>query len=159
VEFPNSRLRSGLPIDPDLAEPIINEELPGIAFWALEGAMRLLTNGEFSKSIVHERLMKKWRYRTNSLEEFIHECCDLDSNEHVRRSDFYHDYKEWSNDNGRKPFAKGKVKELLASNVKLGITHTKLKGYEIFRGIRMKSDPSGGTNARSPQQYTEVSKC
>ena len=34
-----------MPIDPDLAERIIQNELPGIAHWALEGAMRLMENG------------------------------------------------------------------------------------------------------------------
>lgn len=36
LEFPNSRLRSGLPLDENLAQRIIEKELPGIAFWALE---------------------------------------------------------------------------------------------------------------------------
>ena len=67
VDFPNSRLRSGLPIDPGLAERIIANELPGIAYWALEGARRLLANGNFSKSTAHDRLMAKWRRSTSSL--------------------------------------------------------------------------------------------
>jgi phage/plasmid-associated DNA primase len=55
VGFPNSRLRSGLPIDPGLAERIIANELPGIAYWALEGAKRLSRTGGFSKSAAHDR--------------------------------------------------------------------------------------------------------
>jgi putative DNA primase/helicase len=42
VEFPNSRLRSGLPIDPMIASRIIESETPGIAHWALQGAARML---------------------------------------------------------------------------------------------------------------------
>jgi phage/plasmid-associated DNA primase len=141
VEFPNSRLRTGLPIDPGLAERIIESELPGIAYWALTGAMRLMKNDSFSKSIVHDRLMEKWRRSTNSLEEFIFECCELvDQKEYIRRSDFYREYKEWCNENGRKPFAKGRVLDLITHNFGLGITHTKLDGNEIFRGVKMKSD-------------------
>ena len=143
VEFPNSRLRTKLPIDTGLAERIIKKELPGIAYWALKGGMRLLANGKFSESIVHDRMMAKWRHRTNSLAEFIHECCDLvGSDEHILRAEFYRQYKNWCNENGRKPFAKGRVVEQIASNIGLGISHTKLDGYEIFRGIKMKSGPS-----------------
>jgi P4 family phage/plasmid primase-like protien len=153
MEFPNSRLRSGKPINTGLAENIMKNELPGIAYWAMLGAKRLLANDEFSKSIVHDRLMAKWRHSSNSLEEFIHECCDLDSDEYVRRAEFYRDYKEWCNENGRKPFAKGNVKELLASNIGLGITHTSRDGYEIFRGINMKEEPSSGLNPEFRKQY------
>ena len=90
----------------------MKDELPGIAFWALTGGMRLMENSSFSESTVHERLMEKWRHSTNSLHEFINECCDLSTNEYERRSDFYNEYKEWCGGNGRKHFAKGKVNDI-----------------------------------------------
>jgi putative DNA primase/helicase len=140
IEFPNSRLRSGLPLDPSLAERIIGEELAGIAHWALEGARRLLAQDGFSPSIVHDRLMAKWRRSTNSLLEFIHETCELEKDYSVRRSHFYQAYRDWCGESERRPFAKGKVKELLAFNVGLGVSLTSLNGYEIFRGIRIKEE-------------------
>jgi putative DNA primase/helicase len=159
VEFPNSRLHKKLQIDPDLPEKIIKNELPGIAFWALTGGMRLMENGSFSDSIVHDRLMEKWRYSTNSLEEFIHECCDLDASENVRRADFYRDYRNWCDENGRKAFAKGKVKDLLSSNIGLRITHTVLDGYEIFRGVKMKEQHTpNGINPDFINQYDRAEK-
>lgn len=146
VEFPNSRLRSGLPIDPHIAQRIIEQEMAGIAAWALEGAARLLRNGRFSPSVAHERLMQKWRRSSNSLEECIHEDFDLSDGYSIRRSHFYEHYKEWCEDNGRKPFAKARVKELLEFNMGLGVKLAKLDGYEIFRGLRLKpnriDDPS-----------------
>jgi putative DNA primase/helicase len=160
VEFPNSRLRTGLPLDPGLAERIIEQELHGIAYWALIGAKRLMANGKFSQSITHDRLMAKWRRSTNSLEEFIFECCELvDQKEYIRRSDFYSEYKEWCSENGRKPFAKGRVLDLIAHNLGLGIIHTKLDGNEIFRCVKLKEDSSNGPKAWVPQKYTEVPKC
>jgi len=104
------------------------------------GAQRLMANGAFTISLAHKRLMDKWRRNSNSLEEFIYECCELDAGSHVRRSTFYQDYKSWCGDNGRHPFAKGKVKELLAHNIGLGISWASLDGHEIFRGIRMKAN-------------------
>ena len=135
-----------MPIDTGLAERIIKNELPGIAYWAMEGAMRLLANGKFSESIVHDRLMAKWRHSTNSLEEFIHDCCEFSSDEYIFRAEFYRKYKEWCDENGRRPFAKGKVLDMIARSIGMGITHTKLDGNEIFRGIKMKKGSSGSLN-------------
>jgi len=140
VEFPNSRLRSGLSLDHTLADRIIENELSGIAQWALDGAVRLMRNGSFSMTAAHDRLMAQWRRSTNSLEEFIHECCELGSALLSRRSEFYAAYAAWCRENGRRPFAKGKVKDLLDHTVGLGISRVERNGYETFRGIRVKSD-------------------
>lgn len=144
VEFPNSRLRSGLPQDPGLADRIIAQELPGIAYWALEGAMRVIRNGGYSKSGVHDRLMAQWRRGTNSLEEFIHECCVVGDKAHsVLRSKFYQEYTQWCGDSGRKPFSKSRVKELLEHNVGMGISLARIDGYETFRGVAVKGTFEG----------------
>ncbi|MGE0155441.1 MAG: phage/plasmid primase, P4 family [Geobacter sp.] len=137
VGFPNSRLRLGLPQDPGLADRIIEQEQPGIAHWALLGAQRLLAQRRFSSSLVQDRLMAQWRRTTNSLEEFIYECCERSPDYTIRRSLFYLSYKNWCTGNGRRPFAKGRVKELLEHNIGLGISHASLDGYEIFRGVQL----------------------
>ncbi|MEP6601889.1 MAG: phage/plasmid primase, P4 family [Nitrospirota bacterium] len=140
VEFPNSRLRTGLPLDPNTAQRIIDSEMPGIAHWALQGAKRLLRNNGFTTSSAHERLMQKWRRGNSSLEEFIHECGDLAVGHSVWRSKFYSVYKAWCGENGRRPFAKGRIKELLEHNVGLGISLGSERGNEVFRGVQLKPD-------------------
>ncbi|MCV2356621.1 phage/plasmid primase, P4 family [Paucibacter sp. B2R-40] len=140
VEFPNSLLRSGLRLDPHIAGRIIEKEMPGIAGWALEGAARLLRNGKFSPSKANDRLMQKWRRSSNSLDECIFEDFDLAPDLSIRRSGLYEHYKNWCSENGRKPFAKARVKELLEFNVGHGIKLAKLDGYEIFRGLAVKPD-------------------
>lgn len=150
IEFPNSRLRSGLPLDENLAQRIIDSELPGIAYWALEGAARLLRNGKLSASTAHDRLMAKWRRCTNTLEEFIHEECVLSPDGRYRRSDFYRDYTNWCSENGRKAFSKGRVKELLEHNIGLGIRLVELDGYETFRGVG-KKPPKPAPRATAPE--------
>jgi putative DNA primase/helicase len=142
VEFPNSRLRSGLPLDKDLAQRIIDNELAGIAWWALKGAARLLANGKFSESSAHDRLMAKWRCKTNTLSEFIDECCVLSKDGSYKRSELYKEYVEWCSENSRKPFAKGRVKELLEHNIGMGIRLVELNGYETFRGLSAKPEKS-----------------
>jgi len=139
VGFPNSRLRSGLPLDPALADRIITSELPGIAYWALEGAKSLIRQGKFSPSAAHDRLMAKWRRSTSSLDEYIHECCELCSDRSVRRSEFYVGYTRWCNGAGRKPFAKNRVKELLEHNIGMGVRLVEVNGYEVFRGLKLKA--------------------
>ncbi|QFY89681.1 hypothetical protein D5125_09375 [Magnetovirga frankeli] len=137
VEFPNSRLKSGKPIDPDLAERIIQQELPGIAHWALQGAIRLLQQGKFSPSRVHDRLMAQWRRSSNSLDEFIHESCDIGDDSYTyQRAAFYRDYVAWCSENGRKPFAKGKAYDLLRNNLNYAIRMVELKGIDTLKGIR-----------------------
>ena len=148
LEFPNSRLRSGLPLDENLAQRIIDNELPGIAYWALEGAARLLKNGKLSASCAHDRLMARWRRTSNSLEEFIAEECVLFSDSHYRRSDLYKNYAEWCSENGRKAFSKGCVKELLEHNIGMGIRLVELDGYETFRGIYKKPSEKRPTAAK-----------
>ncbi|MBK6593297.1 MAG: hypothetical protein IPG23_11425 [Burkholderiales bacterium] len=146
--FPNSRLVSGLPQDAGLADRIIAQELPGIAHWALEGALRVIRNGGYSSSVVHDRLMAQWRRSTNSLEEFISECCLTGDNGYsLLRSAFYKNYTAWCEETGRKPFAKGRVKDLLEHNIGLGISWAKVEGYETFRGIQMRPDMDAFTVA------------
>ncbi|GAM11728.1 hypothetical protein OR1_04044 [Geobacter sp. OR-1] len=142
VDFPNSRLKSGLPLDPDLANRIIKCELPGIAYWAMLGAQRLMANKSFTISSAHKRLMEKWRRNSNSLEEFIFECCELNSKSKINRAFFYKQYKNWCGENGRHHFAKGTVKELLDHNIGLGISFAKLDGYDIFKGVDIKATES-----------------
>lgn len=140
VEFPNSLLRSGLPQDHTLPERILAQELPGIVQWALDGAVRLIANGGFSKSAAHDRLMAQWRRSTNSIEEFIHESCVLGTEHCAVRSQFYQAYAQWCTESGRKPFGKSRVKELLDHNVGLGISLVRIDGYETFRGVAVKPD-------------------
>lgn len=139
LEFPNSLLKSGRPVDPGLADRIVASEMPGITAWALKGAARLLKQNKFSSSIVHDRMMEAWRRSSSSLEEFLHECCDFGADEKVSRADLYKDYADWCSSNGRKPYAKGKVKTMLEYNAKLGIRLASLDGNEIFRGVDLKT--------------------
>ena len=141
VEFPNSRLRTGQPLDDTLADRMIAQELTGIAQWALEGALRLVRQGAFSKSAAHDRLMAQWRRSTSSLQEFIHESCQTgDKTYAVLRSKFYVEYTSWCGQNGRRPFAKARVRDLLEHNIGLGISLVTVNGYETFRGVQIKAN-------------------
>lgn len=138
VEFPNSRLKLKLSIDPNVAKRIIESELPGVAHWAIQGGQRLLQQGKFSSSAAHDRLMAKWRRTSSSLEEFVHECCDLGEKLRVKRTLFYESYVKWCKASGRMAFSTTKLKELMVHNVKLGIRSVEVNGYEHFRGVQLR---------------------
>jgi P4 family phage/plasmid primase-like protien len=146
VHFLNSRLQSGLPLDPGLGDRIASQELPGIAHWAIQGAKRLLQNNGFSRTASHDRLMAKWRRSNSSVEEFIHDDCELGSHYKTLRADLYSSYKGWCFDNGRTAFSKSRMKDLLQANVALGISWASLNGHEIFRGVRLKPDERQGVD-------------
>jgi len=137
LEFPNSLIRSGKMIDTGLADRIIASEMPGIAYWALQGATRLLAQGQFSESMVHDRLMADWRRNRNSFEQFIHERCKLSEGVKTRRSDLYRAYRDWCNDVGKKPFSKAKVKDLIEHTVGMKISLTRPNGIETFNGVEV----------------------
>jgi putative DNA primase/helicase len=142
IEFPNSLKRTQVAPDPNLARRIIEAELPGIAHWALEGAIRLLQQPGFTSSKAHDRLMEEWRRRSNSLLEFIHDNCEFDPGFAIRRSAFYAAYKSWCQETHRTPFSKTRVLEMLKNNLTLGISHRETMGHETFYGLRLKAfDP------------------
>lgn len=157
AEFPNSRLKSGLPLDAGLSDRIAKSEMPGIAYKVLQAGARVLQQGGYSPSKVHDRLMAQWQRSASSVDEFIHECCELGASLHCRRSSLYATYRSWCEENGRKPFAKSAFKEKLEFNLQLGIKLATLDGYEIFRGIRMKPDLTAESDLDGPSVPTPVS--
>jgi P4 family phage/plasmid primase-like protien len=143
LEFPNSLLKSGGSIDPTLADRIIENEMPGIAHWALEGARRLLEQRKFSSSAVHDRLIAASRRANSSVEEFIHEECELNADKWIKRAELYTMYRDWCMDANKKPVSKGRFKMTLENAAPLGISWAKLNGYEIFRGVDRKGMEDG----------------
>lgn len=143
VEFPNSLLKSGQSPVPNLAERIIEKEMPGIAHWALQGARRLLEQREFSSSAVHDRLLAASRRANSSVEEFIHEECELNADKWIKRAELYTMYREWCAEANKKPVSKGRFKMTLENAVPLGVSWAKLNGYEIFRGVARKGMEDG----------------
>jgi putative DNA primase/helicase len=157
AEFPNSRLKSGLPLDAGLSDRIAKSEMPGIAYKVLQAGARVLQQGGYSPSKVHDRLMAQWQRSASSVDEFIHESCELGASHHCRRSSLYETYRSWCEENGRKPFAKSAFKEKLEFNLQLGIKLATLDGYEIFRGIRMKPDLTAESDLDDPSVSAPVS--
>lgn len=143
VEFRNSLLTHEEDIDHDLAEKIIETELPAISAWAIKGAKRLVERKKLELPPEHFALMDRWRKRSNSVVEFIHDRddCRLGAglNYRARRSDFYVAYAQWCRDSGRKAIGKQKVYELMSTSQfeKMGIAMKLSGGIDFITGVML----------------------
>lgn len=116
LEFRNSRIGRESEQQTDLAEQIIEKELPGIMAWGLQGAKRLEQRGYFLTTKTHHRMMSEWRHRVSTLIEFLldGEVCKL-GEVRVRRADLYRAYVEWCKESNRRPMGKMKLYDELDS--------------------------------------------
>lgn len=90
--------------DPDLDKKIISQELPGVLWWALEGAGRLMRAGAFTRSREHEEVLEKWRNSSDSIAAFIAEKCDKTGE--IIRGHLFDAYTGWCEQEERKPYGK-----------------------------------------------------
>lgn len=119
LEFANSRIGREAEQQTDLAERIVEKELPGIMAWALQGAKRLEERGFYPTTRTQRRMMAEWRHRTSTLIEFIldSETCVLGDRRkyRVRRAAFYKAYVEWCKESNRRPMGKMRLYDELDS--------------------------------------------
>lgn len=90
--------------DPDLDKKIISQELPGVLWWALEGAERLMRAGAFTRSKEHEEVLEKWRNSSDSIAAFIAEECSKTGE--IIRGHLFDAYTGWCEQEERKPYGK-----------------------------------------------------
>lgn len=96
-------------IDPDLADKIIGEELPGVVHWMLEGARQAVARGHVEQSTTHGEMMKDWKLKHTPVLAFLNECDLVEVKEGSRcsRSALYTEFQTWCAQVGRKPLHSG----------------------------------------------------
>jgi P4 family phage/plasmid primase-like protien len=146
MEFRNSMIGRDDDIDPDLAEKVIADELPGVAAKFLQGAKRLAARGHFLLTGPHHKLMQEWRHRSSTLMEFIYdrEACVLGSfpNHTLHRAEFYSAYAAWCRESNRKPLGKQKLYDEVESDIlkAIGVKFaTKTGGVVLIRGLVLRN--------------------
>ena len=107
--------------DPQLAEKIIEDELPGVARWMLDGLKRLKRNGwKFTTS--EKQRMQEQRYKEDSfnLLAFLKDAdwVTFDRNGSVTSRELYAGYQQWCSVNGEEPLAQRTISNYLKSNAK-----------------------------------------
>jgi putative DNA primase/helicase len=122
-------------IDKDLGERILREELPGVAWWALEGARRLVKKGRFTDSPAHHAVLKRWRQSSDAVAEFLADAdaVRVDAAAVAVRGEAYEAFRAWCKDNGRQALAKRKFFSRIEG---LGYVISQTSnGYWVIRGI------------------------
>ncbi|WP_295588145.1 phage/plasmid primase, P4 family [uncultured Lamprocystis sp.] len=121
--------------DEDLGERIIREELPGVAWWGLEGARRLAARGGFTNSPAHHAVLKRWRQSSDAVAEFLADAdaVRVDAAAVAVRGEAYEAFRAWCKDNGRQALAKRKFFSRIEG---LGYVISQTSnGYWVIRGI------------------------
>lgn len=106
--------------DKDLARTIIETELPGVALFALQGAVRLAAQGargQFTLPSSHHQLLDEWRSSGDTVARFVQEALVVTTGtaERTRFQPLYDCYKAWAIQNRTQPIAANKFGERLKS--------------------------------------------
>ncbi len=116
IEF-NRTFRPG---DPDhvvnIGDKILGAELPAIASWFLEGAVRLLRNGTYTVPPSHEVALDAWRGTSNRVRLFLSECTRPTRQGESGTSlvGIYDKYRFWCNEAGLAPLSRPNFTEELS---------------------------------------------
>ena len=144
LEFRNSLIGRETEQIVNLAERIVENELPAICAWALQGAKRLEDRGHFPTTKAQLRLMSQWRHRTSTLIEFLldRDVCRLgDAKTYtVRRIEFYQAYVQWCKDSNRRPLGKMRLYDELDGQgvTQLGVTKgSDSASNDVIRGVKI----------------------
>jgi P4 family phage/plasmid primase-like protien len=89
--------------DPLLARRLIEDELPGIFNWAIDGLRRLRTNKRFTTPAVCAAAQQEYRAQSNPTREFLVDAYVSDLTHELPCSLVLKDYQEWCRLNGHKP--------------------------------------------------------
>lgn len=101
VTIPESRQ------DKELANKIIETELPGVFNWILEGLKRVIIQRNFSKCELAEHELKEFQKQSDSVQMFIEDQnLNPDPNEWTVIKEIYNSYRAYCYEDGYKPVGK-----------------------------------------------------
>jgi len=91
-------------VDKKLKSKIVNkmrENRDGIMVWALQGASRLIKNGDYKLPPSHGDSLMEWQADTSPVSAFVQSCCKV-TGERTKLSEIYSEYCEWAEKQGRR---------------------------------------------------------
>lgn len=89
--------------DPELAQKIILNELPGVFNWVLVGLKRLLENRKFTPSEIVKNMVQTYEAESDTVKQFLTEQNYIAALTAEPLKEIYAQYKNFCNDNGFKP--------------------------------------------------------
>lgn len=103
--------------DKELANKIIDVELPGILNWILKGMGRLLSQKKFSDCKACNLEVEEYKIQSDSVKMFVEECAYQKSQEeYVLLQELYREYTTFCNDDGYSRVKKVNFKKRLISH-------------------------------------------
>ncbi|MDA0897120.1 MAG: hypothetical protein O3A71_09920 [Proteobacteria bacterium] len=123
-----------------LDDQIINEEMPQILDWALEGARDYLENG-LKLSPAHDRELATWKCESNSVLSWLAdeseisgiETGDVKPFDRIGVVEAFNRYCTWCSRARRKPFGRNHFKTYMGT---AGYTDSVYKGTKSYHGLR-----------------------
>jgi putative DNA primase/helicase len=85
--------------DPALDDKL-EDELPGVLNWALEGLDRMMNQGQFTGDRAPGATQKTWEKWCNSVKRFVQVCIDEAGDEELPKSDAYRAYQGFCDEEG-----------------------------------------------------------
>lgn len=89
-----------------LRNQIVANEMPGVAAWAVAGAVRLMKQQKYTHVPSAVTAADEWRHESTPILQWITERCDPSADETLVGT-LYADFKRWCEVNGNKPPSKG----------------------------------------------------
>ncbi len=131
--------------DKNLAEKIIQNELPGIFNWAIEGLKDYYKLGSLTPPKVIAEATQSYKEDQDILHDFITEFCETPSDDdpfgkafEIKASDLYNAYKIWNTSNGdEKPMSSTKFGRLLHDK---GFQRDRKKDGKYYSGLKLKGN-------------------
>lgn len=80
----------------------VKSEAPGVALWALHGAVRLLKHG-YTIPRSSTEVREEWHEESCSVREWSSQAITKSTTKKTPASQIYQSYKQWAGDNGRQP--------------------------------------------------------
>jgi putative DNA primase/helicase len=120
--------------DPKLVEKL-DDELPGILNWALEGVRKWQQDGLGYPDEIREAT-DEYKDDMDVLADFLVETCDIGPGQLVSLADLLTAYKNWCSQNAVKPVGRTTFGELVL--MRKGIEKRKINTAWIWRGIGIK---------------------
>ena len=115
--------------DKNLHTKIIENELPGVFNWVLEGLDRLLEQKRFSECLAAQKAVERYKLESDSVLQFLNDGgYKVSADNHVLIKDLYPEYKLFCLEDGMTPFKKSNfIKQLRTS----GLVVDKVAGNKL----------------------------
>lgn len=95
----------------------LEDELPSIARWCVEGYKRLKKRGKFNEPESSGNAREEWYQENNPLAQFVEDRCTLGVDEKVEMTHLYEVYKNWSEARGFPSMASNQLSRRLSAQL------------------------------------------